>query len=654
LVLALLAVGVVPLVAVNFSLQNVFAPALTQQTQNNHILVARSAAERLAATLGARRSLAESLARNRAVLQDPNSPAAQELIAGLLGARPEVAGIRLRTGQDAEILRVQRRDYAGEVQIALDQPWDPEAGTQLVQGDFSLWLRQDVPFLGSTDGGAVQLITEGGFLGELFRPEEIGDQAEMVLIDRDKQILAGSAPSLDAFPPEVVNRAVTGAVSGAEVVESEGVEPTLAAYFPVEGTPWVMVSAQPRRAAERQAAELRRHSLTALAASLLLTGLVVFFAYASLVRPLRSLLASQREALGWQADEGQEGSEIQQLQRNFELLQRRLRDQQSLGELFLGRYRVEGVLGEGGMGTVLRCHDTALDRPVAIKTFRLSDALAGSLQPEERRQRITKLRQEAVANARINHPNVTALYDVVDQGDVAFLVMEMVEGSSLDHLLDQCTSLPPEEVAHLALHVARGLAAAHEEGLVHHDLKPGNILLGKDGGIKLVDFGIAKFVSEVTESADTVFGTPGYLPPEAVRGGRYDQAGDYFALGVVLYYCLVGRLPFTGRTVRDILVSTLLDDPTPPSRYVPDLDPDLERAVLGLLEKKPEQRRAVGSGLVAVLEGIEDRRWNPGRLDFPEGGTHDESKSQMRSRLCPTVSVDGLDIDGSTPVIRPE
>ncbi len=380
------------------------------------------------------------------------------------------------------------------------------------------------------------------------------------------------------------------------------------------------------------------------------TGLVAFFGYASLVKPLRALLESQRRALGAEAGEVGGGSEIEQLQRTFALLQRRLRGHQVSGELFLGRYRVDGVLGEGGMGTVLRCQDTALDRPVAIKTFRLSDSIAELLSADERRERIAKLRQEAIANARINHPNVVALYDVVDHEEVAFLVMELVEGVSLEYLLDHRGMLSPPEVAHLGLHVARGLAAAHAQGLIHHDLKPGNILLGFDGAIKLVDFGIAKFVSEVAPTDGKVFGTPGYLPPEAVRGGRYDQEGDYFALGVVLYHCLIGRLPFTGNTVRDILVATLLDEPTPPSRLLPDLPEVLEQSLLGLLEKEVEARQAAGRGLVAALEGIEERRWEPDELDFQgRGATHEKSEGKLHSRLYPTLSVADLESERPDP-----
>jgi serine/threonine-protein kinase len=649
LILALLAVGAIPLIAVTFSLQGVFAPALTRQTQNNHILVARAAADRLAAEIAWRQALGESVARNPAVQGDPFAVATQGLVAGLLQGRPEVAAIRLQGADGRELLRVQRREFADEVDRALEAQLDPEEGPIVVQGALSLWLRQDFPFpVPGEEGSVVQLITEAGFLGELFRPEEIGDQAEMVLVDRGRSVLAGSVPSLDAFPEAVVARAVTGALSGSEIVETPDGEPIITAYFPVEGSRWVILSVQPQRVAQAAADQLRSHSLSALAASLLMSGLVAFFGYASLVKPLRRVLASQREMLGAQAKGLVEGNEIQELQENFQLLQRRLRSREKLGDLFLGRYRVDGVLGEGGMGTVLRCKDTALARPVAIKTFRLSDSIAEMLTPEERRERIVKLRQEAVANARINHPNVVALYDVVDQGEVAFLVMELVEGASLEALLDRRSLLTPEEVAHLGLEVALGLQAAHGEGLVHHDLKPGNILLGHDGAIKLVDFGIAKFVSEVTPSTDKVFGTPGYIPPEAVRGGPYNQAGDYFALGVVLYYALTGRLPFTGRTVRDILVATLLDEPIPPSRFVPDLPEGLERAILGLLEKEEETRQAVGRGLVAELRGIEGRQWQPEKLDF-EGGASREDPDKLYSRLYPTLSGSDLESLGTGP-----
>ena len=154
--------------------------------------------------------------------------------------------------------------------------------------------------------------------------------------------------------------------------------------------------------------------------------------------------------------------------------------------------------------------------------------------------------REAVTAARFSHPNVVAVYDVEESPEGAYIAMELVEGISLERLLLQRGRLRPAEVIPLGAAIARGLAAAHARDIVHRDVKPANVMLGRDGSIKVTDFGIADLIAASVRADGLVFGTPGYLPPEALRGAGHNRAGDLFALGVVLYECLAGVKPFGG------------------------------------------------------------------------------------------------------------
>ena len=204
--------------------------------------------------------------------------------------------------------------------------------------------------------------------------------------------------------------------------------------------------------------------------------------------------------------------------------------------VLLGRYEVQEVIGRGGMGTVFRGWDPRLKRAVALKTLHsgeLADVLAVSPG---------RLLEEAVMTARFNHPHIVAVYDLEDAPEAPFIVMELVQGVSLHQRL-RLGRLDPAAVGPLLAAVARALAAAHAGGVLHRDVKPGNILLGRDGAIKLTDFGIAGAVASMVRASGRVFGTPGYVPPEVLRGEAFDESGDLFGLGVVAHRCLTGAGP---------------------------------------------------------------------------------------------------------------
>ncbi|MGN9760881.1 protein kinase domain-containing protein [Streptomyces sp. SD31] len=253
--------------------------------------------------------------------------------------------------------------------------------------------------------------------------------------------------------------------------------------------------------------------------------------------------------------------------------------------LIAGRYRLSESIGRGGMGEVWRAYDETLARAVAVKLLlpQDSDPTATS-----------RFRLEAQTAARIDHPNVVGVRDFGEHDNRLFLVMELVEGDSLARVASQFGALPAERVARIAAQAAAGLAAAHREGIVHRDIKPGNLLLDADGTLKIGDFGIARFLDDpgaALTATGQIVGTSLYLAPERALGKPAGPASDVYALGCVLYQLLTGRPPFHADTAVAILHQHLDAAPVPPRELgVPGLPAAFENYLLGLLAKDPEHR----------------------------------------------------------------
>jgi eukaryotic-like serine/threonine-protein kinase len=247
------------------------------------------------------------------------------------------------------------------------------------------------------------------------------------------------------------------------------------------------------------------------------------------------------------------------------------------------RYEIEGVLGQGGMAKVFRGTDRVLGRTVAVKVL--------SPQFADDQQFVTRFRREAQSAAALNHPNIVSVFDTGDQGDVHFIVMEYVEGRTLRDAIRAEGPLHPERAVEITEAVARGLSTAHGAGMVHRDIKPGNIMLTGDGEVKVMDFGIAR-----TSTGDTltqtaaVLGTASYLSPEQAQGESVDARSDIYSLGCVMYEMLTGRAPFTGDSPVAIAYKHVRDDPVPPSRVNPDIPADVEAIVLKAMAKNPANR----------------------------------------------------------------
>ncbi len=251
----------------------------------------------------------------------------------------------------------------------------------------------------------------------------------------------------------------------------------------------------------------------------------------------------------------------------------------------LGRYEIIGELGQGAMGVVYKARDPLIDRVVAIKTINLSQAL------EEREEYEARFYQEARAAGRLSHHNIVTIYDVGKSGDVAYIAMEFLQGRELRDILNEKSVLPLYQVLDIVAQVAQGLAYAHEHGIVHRDVKPSNIMIQKDGHVKITDFGIARMASAaVRTQTGMVLGSPKYMSPEQVMGKLTDQRSDIFSLGVMLYEMLTGRPPFSGENVNAIMYQTLNAAPPQPSSLNPAVPDMLNFIVAKALAKKMDER----------------------------------------------------------------
>jgi serine/threonine-protein kinase len=254
-------------------------------------------------------------------------------------------------------------------------------------------------------------------------------------------------------------------------------------------------------------------------------------------------------------------------------------DARTLGD----RYEIGPALGHGGMATVYRGRDALLDRPVAIKV--LSDRYSSD------EKFVARFRREARAAAGLNHTNIVSIFDTGDTGGEHYIVMELVEGETLADLLKREGPVSPDRAARIAGSVARALQAAHDQGFVHRDMKPGNVMLTRDGDIKVVDFGIARAATDDTlTQTGLVLGTASYLSPEQSRGEPVDHRADIYALGCVLYEMLTGRPPFTGATPVSVAYKHVHDQPDLPSRLNPAIPAELEGTVMQALQKDPNAR----------------------------------------------------------------
>ena len=267
-----------------------------------------------------------------------------------------------------------------------------------------------------------------------------------------------------------------------------------------------------------------------------------------------------------------------------------------IGKMLDDRYEIREIIGEGGMAIVYRALDHRLNRDVAVKIMR--DEMAAD---EEFRRRFCT---ESHAVAMLSHPNIVAVYDVSHNDNVEYIVMELVDGITLKQYMERKGMVAWKEVVHFTKQISKALAHAHERGIIHRDIKPQNIMLLRDGTIKVGDFGIAALENEVYENNGEAIGSIHYIAPEQARGECPDARSDIYSLGVMMYEMLTGGLPFTGNTLGEIAVQHMNAKPVPPHEKNPEIPLELERITLKAMNAELSERYQSANALLSDLEAF--------------------------------------------------
>ncbi|MCS1351388.1 Stk1 family PASTA domain-containing Ser/Thr kinase [Mechercharimyces sp. CAU 1602] len=273
-----------------------------------------------------------------------------------------------------------------------------------------------------------------------------------------------------------------------------------------------------------------------------------------------------------------------------------------IGRKLGDRYEVVSRVGGGGMAVVYKAKDIMLNRYVALKV--LNESLSND------REFLRRFSREAQAAASLSHPNVVSVYDVGRDGYTHYIVMEYIEGPTLKEMIEEHGPVPPTEAAHLAAQICDGLAHAHDNGIVHRDIKPHNILIGAAGRVKVTDFGIARATTSSTiTQTGSVMGSVHYFSPEQARGGFIGQKSDIYSLGVVMYEMVTGQLPFDGESAISIALKHLQEDPVNIKQLAPDIPDSLQHIIRKAMEKEPDMRFESARELMKELRIAFPPKW---------------------------------------------
>lgn len=318
----------------------------------------------------------------------------------------------------------------------------------------------------------------------------------------------------------------------------------------------------------------------------------------------------------------------------------------------LGRYVIVEEIGQGAMGVVYKAVDPLIDRTVAIKTINLD------LSKEELANFEKRFQREVQSAGKLNHPNIVTVYDVGRTEGVAYMAMEFLEGKELREILDSGVVLPIEKIAHISSQVAEGLAFAHEHGIVHRDVKPANVMVMKNGLIKITDFGIAQMSSASRTMAGMVMGSPKYMSPEQVVGQAVDGRSDIFSLGVVIYEMLTGKTPFGGDNISAIMYQILNDDPTPPKNLNQNIPASINYIVLKALAKHPDKRYQNAKELARDIKRYKTMEVPTAEQEYKIPASLERRKLPREqlgdaTQVLPSL-IPGIAVTRSAPVLRRE
>jgi len=267
----------------------------------------------------------------------------------------------------------------------------------------------------------------------------------------------------------------------------------------------------------------------------------------------------------------------------------------------IGRYEILAKVGQGAMGIVYRAQDPTIRRVVALKVL-VADAAGATQGGQSTRSTAGFFEREAHAAGALLHPNIVTLYDAGRDGNWYYLAMEFIEGETFAAEIARSGKVGPTRAAEVIADVAEALDFAHQRGVIHRDIKPANLMILPDQTVKVADFGIARLTSAAsTMTSDMMVGTPHYMSPEQVRGGKIDGRSDLFSLGVVLYEALTGRKPFQAETLAAVLNSILNVTPPAPGEIDPSIPAELSKIVMRAMARKPEGRYARGKDMAKDL-----------------------------------------------------
>jgi hypothetical protein len=286
-----------------------------------------------------------------------------------------------------------------------------------------------------------------------------------------------------------------------------------------------------------------------------------------------------------------------------------------------GRYEIVGELGRGAMGDVYKAMDPVIGRTVAVKTIRLSEEGTGLSRPEL----LTRFQTEARAAGLLTHPNIVVVFDAGEEDGLYYITMELVEGKSLQALLDGGHAFPLPRTLRIMEQTCSALQFAHERNVIHRDIKPANLMLTPDDTVKVTDFGTAKILQFGTvQQTAHVMGTPSYMSPEQVKGRAVDGRSDIFSLGVMLYEMVTGEKPFPGQNITTVIYKIVNEEPVPPRQINPSIHPGISAVVMRALAKEPDQRY---QNCREMLEDLRNYRTlapgsgNPQTTMFMSGGS---------------------------------
>ena len=288
----------------------------------------------------------------------------------------------------------------------------------------------------------------------------------------------------------------------------------------------------------------------------------------------------------------------------------------------IAKYKIVGELGRGGMGVVYKGVDPLIGRTVAVKTIRF-DVFTLPSGREEAQKRFIR---EAQAAGNLSHPNIVTIYDVGEDNGLIYIAMEFIEGSSLSDLIAREDRLPVAEIIRLVEQIADGLDYAHRKGIVHRDVKPGNILIGENGRVHIVDFGVARMSDSAITQSGMLMGTPRYMSPEQIAGKKIDSRADLFSLGAIIYELLTRKNPFEGDNITTVIYKIMHEDVPPLRTFDKELPDGFDRVVRKALARDPDSRYGTCRQLVDDLKKYAECGGDPRKA---EAGTQPEQRAPI-------------------------